>query len=62
MKFVKLLTKEAYENESANMRHCIKTYWGNDRIVFSLRDDKNLPHATMDIVKDGDKIMQIQGK
>lgn len=62
MKFVKLLTKVAYENESANMRHCIQTYWGNDREVFSLRDNKNMPHATMDIVKDQDKIMQIQWK
>lgn len=62
MKFVKLLTKDAYENESANMRHCIRTYWGNNREVFSLRDSANLPHATMDIVKWWDKIMQIQGK
>ena len=62
MKFVKLLTKEAYENESSNMRHCIRTYWGNDREVFSLRDDVNMPHATMDIVKNWDTIMQIQGK
>jgi len=62
MKFVKLLTKEAYENESSNMRHCIRTYWGNNREVFSLRDDVNMPHATMDIVKNWDTIMQIQGK
>ena len=62
MKFVKLLTKEAYENESANMRHCIRTYWGNNREVFSLRDDVNMPHATMDVVKNWDTIMQIQGK
>lgn len=62
MKFVKLLSQEAYENESANMRHCIKTYWGRPNIVYSLRDKKNLPHATMDILKDWDKINAIQGK
>ena len=63
MKFVKLLSEVAYNNESANMRHCIKTYRGKDNIVYSLRDNKNLPHATMDILRDWDnKIQQIQWK
>ncbi len=62
MKFVKLLTQKAYENESSNMRHCIRTYWWNDREVFSLRDISNKPHATMDIVRWEKKIMQIQWK
>jgi hypothetical protein len=62
MRFVKLLTKIAYENESANMRHCIKTYWGNPNIVYSLRDKKNLPHATMDISFEWNKVNAIQGK
>ena len=62
-RFVKLLSKIAYNNESSNMRHCIKTYFWKENIVYSLRDEKNLPHATMDIVRDWDnQIQQIQGK
>lgn len=51
-KFVKLLTETAYKNEGTNMRHCIASYRGRDRIVYSLRDEKNIPHATMDIEVD----------
>ena len=62
-KYVKLLTETAYKNETANMRHCIKSYWGRDNVVYSLRAKKNLPHATCDILRDAsDKIQQIQGK
>ena len=55
-KVVKLIGKAAYEREGALMRHCVGSYHGRDMEVYSLRDNKNMPHCTIE------KDVQIKGK
>ena len=59
--FVRLLTKTAYENESAVMRHCVKTYWGRNKTrIYSLRKaEEDRPIATIELCKEG-KIISIE--
>lgn len=61
-RFVKLLTKNAFQREGSLMSHCLGGYSpGNDLKIFSLRDYKNNPHCTIEVR--GDKeINQIKGK
>lgn len=62
-KMVKLLTKKAFTREGYLMSHCLGGYsvrTGYD--LYSLRDDKNIPHATFEISKNNDDILQIKGK
>jgi hypothetical protein len=69
-KIVRLLTPEALDRESAHMQHCIgKGAYDHhldsgDHVFYSLRDPKNLPHATMEAVhEDGiAKLIQCRGK
>jgi hypothetical protein len=69
-KIVRLLTPEALDRESAHMQHCIgKGAYDHhldsgDHVFYSLRDPKNLPHATMEAVhEDGiAKLVQCKGK
>lgn len=58
---VRLLTKTAYVNESAVMRHCVKTYWGrkNTRIYSLRKTDEDRPIATIELCKDG-KVISIE--
>ncbi len=55
-KIVKLVGKNAYEREGYLMRHCVASYYGNNSVIYSLRDKQNNPHATLE---DGE---QVKGK
>lgn len=54
---VKLLTQTAYNNESAVMRHCVKSYWGRKNTkIFSLRKrDEDRPLATIELYRQESK-------
>jgi hypothetical protein len=47
-KFVKLISKEAYNREWKLMSHCVASYYWRDVNIYSLRDEKNLPHCTIE--------------
>ena len=55
-KFVKLVGKKSYEREGFLMRHCVASYFGKDTEIYSLRDNENNPHCTIE------KDIQIKGK
>ncbi len=55
-KIVKLVGENAYKREGFLMSHCVGGYYGNGKEVYSLRDNKNMPHCTME------KDQQIKGK
>ena len=60
---VELVSTKAYKREGYLMSHCLGGYELNDnRAVYSYRDKKNLPHATFEVVKDNNEILQIKGK
>jgi len=56
-KIVKLVGKNAYKREGFLMRHCVSGYYGKDDEIYSLRDKKNMPHATL-----SKSSQQIKGK
>lgn len=58
---VRLMTQTAYKNESAVMRHCVKTYWGrkNTRIYSLRKHDEDKPIATIELCKEG-KVVSIE--
>ena len=55
-KMVVLKSKESYEREWKLMSHCVSSYYGRDTAIYSLRDENNKPHCT---IEDG---RQIKGK
>lgn len=62
-KIVKLLTKRSFEREGYLMSHCLGGYSlrsGYD--IYSLRDNKNQPHATFEVAKNNEDILQVKGK
>lgn len=60
---VKLKTKQAYQREGFLMNHCVGGYSLNDNVhIYSYRDDKNMPHATFEVQKNNNQIVQIKGK
>lgn len=61
-RIVKLLTKKAYQREGTWMKHCVGGYNPETTTVYSYRDAKNEPHATFEVSKSGDQIVQIKGK
>ena len=62
-KIVKLLTKQAYQREGFLMNHCVGGYSLNDNVhIYSYRDEKNMPHATFEVQKNNNEIVQIKGK
>ena len=46
-RFVKLISKQAYELEGKRMSHCVSSYYGKDDEIYSLRDKNNKPHCTI---------------
>lgn len=62
--WVKLTSKKALEIEGKNMGHCVGGYHHQvergDTQIFSLRDNEDMPHATLEI--SDDKIKQVKGK
>ena len=47
-KFVILKSKESYEREGKLMSHCVSSYYGRDTVIYSLRDENNKPHCTIE--------------
>ena len=47
-KFVKLISQSAYNREWKLMSHCVASYFGRDVAIYSLRDEKNNPHCTIE--------------
>jgi hypothetical protein len=66
-RFVKLLSKKAYDVEGNQMGHCVGSYCdeikGRDErvIIYSLKDPKGLPHVTIE-ANQNNEINQIKGK
>lgn len=62
-KIVMLKTKKAFEREGFLMSHCVGGYsMSNDVLIYSYRDSKNMPHATFEVRKNNNEIVQIKGK
>lgn len=62
-KIVKLKTKKAFQREGFFMSHCVGGYSpSTDCLIYSYRDAKNLPHATFEVRKNNNEIVQIKGK
>ena len=47
-KFVKLISQNAYNREWKLMSHCVASYFWRNVNIYSLRDEKNLPHCTIE--------------
>lgn len=61
-KIVRLIGQSAYKREGFLMRHCVGSYYGTDKEIYSYRDEKNNPHATFEVDKSGGQVMQVKGK
>lgn len=63
-KIVKLKTKKAFQREGFMMSHCAGGYTpdNEDCHIYSYRDAKNMPHATFEVQKSHNEIIQIKGK
>lgn len=62
-KIVKLKSKKAYQREGFFMGHCVGGYSVSDDVhIYSYRDKKNEPHATFEVQKRSNEIVQIKGK
>lgn len=62
-KIVKLLTKKAYQREGFLMSHCLAGYSvSSDQEIYSYRDKDNMPHATFEVRKNSNEVLQIKGK
>jgi PcfJ-like protein len=60
---VKLLTKNAFLREGTFMSHCLGGYEPQQGVdIFSLRDDWNNPHATLEVRLNEKEVVQIKGK
>lgn len=60
---VKLLTANAYKREGFLMSHCVGGYSQRPDVhIYSYRDKKNMPHATFEVQKANNEIVQIKGK
>lgn len=62
-RIVKLMTDTAYKREGTLMSHCLGGYEVDcNTSIYSLRDSKNMPHATIEVEKSDDEIRQVKGK
>lgn len=61
---VKLKTKKAFQREGFLMNHCAGGYSPDsvDQLIYSYRDANNIPHATFEVRKKNNEIVQIKGK
>lgn len=65
MSFVQLVGKNSFNREGHLMKHCVASYYGKkDCFIYSLRDKRNEPHCTVEIVtQNGERqVQQIKGK
>lgn len=58
--WVSLKTQESYNREGALMGHCVSSYFNKESKIYSLRDEENLPHCTIEVNKN--TVTQIKGK
>ncbi|MBV6514203.1 MAG: hypothetical protein FMNOHCHN_03793 [Ignavibacteriaceae bacterium] len=63
-KLVRLVGEAAFKREGFLMSHCVASYANRkDTEVYSLRDEKNMPHCTIEVTRGADRrINQIKGK
>lgn len=63
-KIVRLKTKKAFQREGFMMSHCAGGYSpdSKDCHIYSYRDKDNMPHATFEVRKENNEILQIKGK
>lgn len=63
-KIVRLKTQKAYQREGFLMNHCVGGYnpSESDCLIYSYRDALNMPHATFEVRKEDNEIVQIKGK
>lgn len=61
-KLVKLKSELAFKREGFLMGHCVASYFNKDGSVYSLRDSRDMPHATLEIPENRDTIYQCKGK
>jgi hypothetical protein len=55
-KIIQLISENAYKKEGFLMRHCVASYFGKNTEIYSLRDNNNMPHCTIE------KNQQVKGK
>ena len=61
-KIVQLIGDNAFKREGYLMSHCVASYYGKTGIkIYSLRDAKNEPHCTFEVVGNT-QIQQVKGK
>ena len=63
-RLVKLVGEAAFKREGHLMSHCVSSYYGKEGMeIYSIRDSKNMPHCTMElVVGENGRINQIKGK
>ena len=62
-RIVKLKTEKAFKREGFMMSHCLGGYSVNSEIdIYSYRDSQNNPHATFEVQKSNEEVVQIKGK
>jgi len=63
-KIVQLKSKKSFQREGFLMNHCVGGYSSDreDCLIYSYRDAQNMPHATFEVRKENNEIMQIKGK
>ena len=63
-RIVRLKSKAALQREGRLMAHCVGGYdvTNTECLIYSYRDEKNMPHATFEVRKAGREIVQIKGK
>ncbi len=63
-KIVRLRTKKAFQREGFLMSHCAGGYSPDNENchIYSYRDGENIPHATFEVRKENNEIIQIKGK
>lgn len=63
-KIVMLKTKKAFQREGFFMSHCAGGYNPDSKTqkIYSYRDKENIPHATFEVQKENNEIIQIKGK
>lgn len=62
LQWVKLTSEQNYIREGALMQHCVAEYFkSKPSHIFSLRDELNMPLATVEITPDTNQIVQVKG-
>lgn len=61
LRLVKLVGENAFKREGRLMSHCVGSYYGKKGVeVYSIRDEGNSPHCTIEV--SGDDANQVKGK